>query len=215
MLLLAVCVGTALSPHYTISPQNKLTTRATTTEGPKLYYHLQERNWTRESGTGQIHCDTEEKTVSNCDLLVVLNDELTIINEQQLHTASILQKIEAHLHEVLGQLQEVRGGIHNRPPRSTKAATALKAVQNATSQILSKLDSLKNREALAATIQVFQLLLFLGYLLVLAILCAVKKCKKDRARQVEEEVELMESRLQDRKARRRAAAAKKAGQETQ
>ena len=79
----------------------------------------------------------------------------------------------------------------------------LQVVQNATSEIIDTLDSLKNRQALAATIQVFQLLLFLGYLFTLAILYAVKKCKQHRARQVEEEVKLMESRLQDRKAKRR------------
>ena len=103
----------------------------------------------------------------------------------------ILKDIGVYLQEVLGQLQEVKGGLHNRPPRLTKAATALEAVQNATSQILDTLDTLKNRQALAATIQVFQLLLFLGYLVILGILCAVKKCKNHRARQVEEEVELM------------------------
>ena len=86
---------------------------------------------------------------------------------------------------MLGQLQEVRGGLHNCPQRSTKAATALEAVQNATSQILDTLDTLKNRQALAATIQVFQLLLFIVYLVVQGMVCAVKKCKKHRARQVE------------------------------
>ena len=113
---------------------------------------------------------------------------------------------------MLGQLQEVRGGLHNCPQRSTKAATALEAVQNTTSQILVELDTLRGRQALAATIQVFQLLLFLAYLVVQGVVCAVKKCKKHSATQVEEEVELMESRLMERRARRRA---KKTGQETQ
>ena len=95
----------------------------------------------------------------------------------------------------------------------------LQVVQNATSEIIDTLDSLKKRQALAASIALFQLCLFLGYLFTLAFLYAVKKCRKHRARQVEMEMENrcqeMESRLQDRKAKRRAAAAKKAGQETQ
>ena len=115
----------------------------------------------------------------------------------------------------MGQLQEVRGGLHNRPPRLTKAATALKAVQNATSQILVELDTLRGRQALAATIQVIQLLLFLAYLVVQGVVYTVKKCKKHHARQVEEEVEMMESRLMQRKSKQRAAAARKTAQETQ
>ena len=91
----------------------------------------------------------------------------------------------------------------------------LQVVQNVTSEIIDTLDSLKKRQALAAAIQVFQLVLFLGYLFTLAILYAVKKCKKNRAALIESEVKMMEHRLQDRKARRRAAAAKKAREETQ
>ena len=91
----------------------------------------------------------------------------------------------------------------------------IEAVQNTTSEILVELDTLKGRQAASAALQVAQFFLFVGYLLTLAILYAVKKCRQHHARQVEEEVELMESRLQDRKARRRAAAAKKAAQETQ
>ena len=91
----------------------------------------------------------------------------------------------------------------------------IQAVQNTTSEILVELDTLKGRQAASAALQVAQFFLFVGYLLTLAILYAVKKCRQHRARQVEEEVRLMESRLQDRKARRRAAAAKKAAQETQ
>ena len=113
---------------------------------------------------------------------------------------------------MLGQLQEVRGGLHNRPQRSTKAATALEAVQNVTSQILVEVDTLRVRQALAASIQVFQLLLFLAYLVGQGVVCAVKQCKKHSVRLVEEEVELMESPLMERKSRRRA---KKTGQETQ
>ena len=113
---------------------------------------------------------------------------------------------------MLGQLQEVRRGLHNRPQRSTKAATALEVVQNAAIQILVELDTLMGRQALAATIQVFQLLLFLAYLVVQGVVCAVKQCKKHSVRLVEEEVELMESRLMKRRARRRA---KTTGQETQ
>ena len=96
-----------------------------------------------------------------------------------------------------------------------KNRKAFEAVQNATSQILFELDTLRGRQAVSAAIQVVQFFLFVSYLFILAILYAVKKCRKHRAALIESEVELMESPLQDRKAKRRAAAAKKAGQETQ
>ena len=149
---------------YTVSPQHKLTTRATSTVLPDLQLpeFVDRRNWTWDKESGFFHCDSVEKAVSNCDLLVWLGDIQRFLSYENQQENLALKAIEAHLREVLGQLQEVRGGIHNRPPRSTKAATALEAVQNATSQILVELDTLRGRQALAATIQVFQLLLFLG-----------------------------------------------------
>ena len=85
--------------------------------------------WAKESGFFQ--CDSEEKAVSNCDILVWLGDIQRFLSYENQQANLTLKAIEAHLREVLGQLQEVRGGIHNRPPRLTKAATALEGVQNA------------------------------------------------------------------------------------
>ena len=83
-----------------------------------------------------------------------------------------------------------------------------KVGQNATSQLLVKLDTLRGRQAASAALQVAQFFLFIGYLLTLSIIYVVRKCKKHRERLAEEEVELIEQKLQERKARRRAAAAK-------
>ena len=106
-LLLSVCVGTALT-SYTISTANRLTTQATTTESIKVYFLKQERNWTVDLTTGQFHCDSEEKAVSNCDLLVLLGDIESVISKKNQHILSILKEIEPHVQEVLGQLQELR-----------------------------------------------------------------------------------------------------------
>ena len=79
--------------------------------------------------------------------------------------------------------------------------------QNATiATLATELDVLKGRQAASAALQVIQFLLFAGYLITLAVNYAVKKCKKYRKKQAEEEVELLEQKLQDRKSRRRAAA---------
>ena len=57
--------------------------------------------------------------------------------------------------------------------------------------------------------QFSQFFLFVGYLLTLSVHpYAVKKCRQYRARQVKEEIELMEQKLQERKAKRRSAAAR-------
>ena len=88
----------------------------------------------------------------------------------------------------------------------------VEAVQNATSQLLFELDTLKGRQAASAALQVAQFFLFAGYLFTLY---TVKKCKKHRTRLMDEEIKLMESRLANRKAKQRAQAARKAAQETQ
>jgi len=89
-----------------------------------------------------------------------------------------------------------------------KILKAAQAGQNATSQLLVELDTLRGRQAASAALQVVQFLLFIGYLLTLSIIYVVKQCKKHRERLAEEEVELIEQKLQERKAKRRAAAAK-------
>ena len=116
---------------------------------------------------------------------------------------------------MLGQLQEVREALHTRQERSVRAGTVCELVHNASRSILEELHIVRNQQAVLAALSAFQLFLFLTYLVVQVVLYAVKKCKKHQERQVEEEVELMESRLMQRKSKRRAAAARKTAQETQ
>ena len=110
-----------------------------------------------------------------------------------------------HIERILESLSQIRN----------KNRKAFKVVQNATSEVLIELHTLRGRQAVAPTIQVVQLLLFLIYLVVQGVLYVVKKCKKHQARQMEEELEMMESRLMQRKSKRRAAASRKTAQETQ
>ena len=97
--------------------------------------------------------------------------------------------------------KEVQGAIR-------EIKLQLQVGQNGTSQLLVELDTLRGRHAASAALQVAQFFLFIGYLLTLSIIYVVRKCKKHRERLAEEEVELIEQKLQERKARRRAAAAK-------
>ena len=82
-------------------------------------------------------------------------------------------------------------------PNATNAAIA---------NIATELNVLKGRQAASAALQVIQFLLFAGYLITLAVNYVVKKCKKHSKKRGEEEVELLEQKLQERKSRRRAAA---------
>ena len=103
--------------------------------------------------------------------------------------------------------------ISNRPGRSAAGSTVGEAGHNATiATIAEELEVLKGRQAASAALQVAQFFLFVGYLITLAVLYVVKKCrkhsKKRDEKKCEEKVELLEQRLQERKSRRRAAAAR-------
>ena len=89
-----------------------------------------------------------------------------------------------------------------------KILKAAQVGQNATSQLLAELDTLRGCQAVSAALQVGQFLMFIGYLLTLSVIYMVKQCQKHRERLAQEEVELIEQKLQEKKAKRRAAAAK-------
>ena len=88
-----------------------------------------------------------------------------------------------------------------------QSVSELVVSQNATITALAEeLNVMKGRQAASAALQVIQFLLFAGYLITLAVNYVVKKCKKHSKKRGEEEVELLEQKLQERKSRRRAAA---------
>ena len=88
-----------------------------------------------------------------------------------------------------------------------KILEAAQVTQNATSQLLAGLQTLRGRQAVSASVQVSQVLMFVGYLLTILIVYMVKRCQKASERRQNQEFELMEQKLQASKAKRRAAAA--------
>ena len=82
------------------------------------------------------------------------------------------------------------------------------ATNAAIGNLATELNVLKGRQTASAALQVIQFLLFAGYLITLAVNYMVKKCKKHSKKRGEETVELLEQKLQERKSRRRAAAAR-------
>ena len=92
---------------------------------------------------------------------------------------------------------------------------AVQVTQNVTSQLLVDLHVLKGRQAVAGTIQGAQVFMFLAYLSTLFVFYLVKHCKKHHKKVAREEFELLESKLQASRSKRRAAAAKAAKQSPQ
>ena len=80
--------------------------------------------------------------------------------------------------------------------------------RNVTSQFLTDLQTLRGRQAVSGAVQVGQVLMFVAYLVTIAVLCLVKHCNKHRERLAQSEFELLEAKLQSNKAKRRAAAAR-------
>ena len=89
----------------------------------------------------------------------------------------------------------------------TELVKIAQVTQNATSQLLAGLQTLRGRQAVSASVQVSQVLMFVGYLLTILIVYMVKRCQKASERIQNQEFELMEQKLQANKAKRRAAAA--------
>ena len=75
------------------------------------------------------------------------------------------------------------------------------------SQLLAELEVLKGRQAVAGAIQGAQVFLFLAYLATIAVCYLVKRCRKHQKKIDEAEFELLETKLQASRSRRRAAAA--------
>ena len=114
-----------------------------------------------------------------------------------------LRELEVQNLESLGQLQEIRAALLSRPSQSTGASRVCETLHNVTCHLSQEIDMIKTRQAYAGALGTLQLLVFISYLIVKII---IKTVREHNAKRHEEELELMESRLASRKAKRRAAA---------
>ena len=121
--------------------------------------------------------------------------------ENQVALSTDLGRIEAEAVGVRAQLETLLAD-------STLQSAVLVLVQNATSQLLAELDTLRGRQAASAAVQASQVLLFVVYLLTIISIYVVKRCRKVREKSQRKEFELLEKQLRSSKAKRRAAAAK-------
>ena len=89
-----------------------------------------------------------------------------------------------------------------------KILEAAQVTQITTSQVLAELEILRGRQAVSGAVQVSQVLMFLAYILTVFVVYMVKYCQEARTRHQNQEFELIEARLMERKSKRRAAASR-------
>ena len=111
------------------------------------------------------------------------------------------------LEEVVAAAVGVRAQLEKLLVDFAELVKIAQVTQNATSQLLTDLQTLRGRQAASGAVQVSQVLMFLGYLLTILIVYMVKRCQKESERRQNQEFELIEQKLQASKAKRRAAAA--------
>ena len=88
-------------------------------------------------------------------------------------------------------------------------------IQNVTSQLLIDLQVLKGRQAVGGAVQGGQVFMFLAYLFTIAVFYLVRHCRKHQEKVARTEFELLETKLQASRSKRRAAAARAGKQSPQ
>ena len=146
-----------------------------------------------------IHPAIQQQTVGQQlqdlnDLQGRILDYIGSIVDDQVELSAGLGKIEAEAVSVGAQLETLLAVVG--------------ATQNATSQLLTELDTLRGRQAASAAVQASQALILVLYLLTTISIYVVKRCRKVREKSQLKEFELLEKKLLSNKAKRRAAAAR-------
>ena len=107
----------------------------------------------------------------------------------------------------LDQVEAAAGGVRTQLEKLLVDITELAKVTGRQNILLQEdIDVVRGRQAVAATLTLSQLIIVLGYFIVIGVLY-IKKCvKKHQERLQQEQLELMDQRLQERRSKRRAAA---------
>ena len=110
--------------------------------------------------------------------------------------------------DITSNQAELSAALDNVVAEAVEFRAQLETLQNATSQLLSELDTLRGRQAASAAVQASQVLMLVVYFLTIISIYVVKRCRKVREKSQRKEFELLEKQLRSSKAKRRAAAAK-------
>ena len=117
-------------------------------------------------------------------------------------------KLITYQDNILDEAAKVEAQIEQLLVDFADLVKTVQVTQNVTSQLLIDLQVLKGRQAVAGAIQGAQIFMFLAYLVTISVFYLVKHCKKHQEKVALEEFELLETKLQASKSKRRAAAAR-------
>ena len=168
----------------------------------------------------------QEQTKTVEQRFVDMNARLTLIGEflhdwevRSSETQALLigsqvtsQDREVELRDTLEEVVAEAVGVKAQLAELVKVA---QATQNLTSQLLTDLQVLKGRQAVGGAFQGTQVFMFLAYLATITVFYLVKYCKKHQEKVAREEFELLETKLQASRSKRRAAAARASKQSPQ
>ena len=130
------------------------------------------------------------------------------IGDNQVETSTQLDKVVAEAEGVRAQLEDLIEDF-------VELVKIAQATQNETSQLLTDLQVLKGRQAVAGAVQGTQVFMFLAYLATIAVFYLVRHCQKHQEKVASEEFQLLETKLQASRSKRRAAAARTGKQSPQ
>ena len=130
------------------------------------------------------------------------------ITDNQDDLVDTLDKVVAEAEGVKAQLEELIVDF-------TELVKVAQATQNVTTQLLTDLQVMKGRQAVGGAVQGAQVFMFLAYLATIAVFYLVKHCRKHQEKVAREEFELLETKLQASRSKRRAAAARAGKQSPQ
>ena len=140
----------------------------------------------------------EQRIVALGDVLT--SNQILITENQSAHTSG--------LNLVLAEAEKVKALNEQLLVDFAVLVQTVKEAQNVTSQLVIDLQVLKGRQAVAGAIQGAQVFMFLAYLVTISVFYLVKHCKKHQEKVALKEFELLETKLQASKSKRRAAAAR-------
>ena len=144
-----------------------------------------------------------------------LHDWKVLSSETQaliLESQGTSQDREVELRDTLEEVVAEAVGVKTQLAELVKVA---QATQNLTSQLLTDLQVLKGRQAVGGAVQGTQVFMFLAYLATITVFYLVRYCRKHQEKVAREEFELLETKLQASRSKRRAAAARASKQSPQ
>ena len=136
------------------------------------------------------------------------SDAQVLIADNQVETSTQLDKVVAEEEGVKAQLEDLIEDF-------VELVKIAQVTQNVTSQLLIDLQVLKGRQAVGGAVQGGQVFMFLAYLVTIDVFYLVRHCRKHQEKVARTEFELLETKLQASRSKRRAAAARAGKQSPQ